>query len=236
MNRVSNFNKPLIYLPTKENCNLVTEDNNFLARVIQHNIDSGRASLSSTPENADLIILFQQWSFKLPQHIKELSADDLVTKFTSKLYVVNYDSTVGEGFLSGCYVSLKKSCYDPLRFRPCAYPKTYNEYITPSSHSVDNPELLYSFRGTLHSHPVRQVMYDALKNSECGLIVENTKAFHTHSKEEKEIYLAELINSVFVLCPRGSSPNSYRLFEAMNLGRCPVIISDEWVETPGPDW
>ena len=41
---------------------------------------------------------------------------------------------------------------------------------------------------------------------------------------------------LFVLCPRGHSPNTYRLYEAMSLGKCPVIISDEWVETHGPDW
>jgi hypothetical protein len=41
---------------------------------------------------------------------------------------------------------------------------------------------------------------------------------------------------MFVLCPRGVAPSSYRIFEAMKAGRVPVIIADEWVPPLGPDW
>ena len=43
-------------------------------------------------------------------------------------------------------------------------------------------------------------------------------------------------NSIFVLCPRGKAPSSYRIFEAMKAGRVPVIIADEWVPPAGPSW
>ncbi len=43
-------------------------------------------------------------------------------------------------------------------------------------------------------------------------------------------------NSKFVLCPRGRATVSIRLFETMELGRVPVILSDEWVPPDGPDW
>jgi hypothetical protein len=42
--------------------------------------------------------------------------------------------------------------------------------------------------------------------------------------------------SKFVLCPRGLSVSSIRLFETMKTGRVPVILSDGWVEPPGPAW
>jgi hypothetical protein len=42
--------------------------------------------------------------------------------------------------------------------------------------------------------------------------------------------------SKFVLCPRGLSPASIRLFEAMCAGRVPVVLSDEWVAPDGPKW
>ncbi|MBA2269339.1 MAG: exostosin family protein [Chthoniobacterales bacterium] len=42
--------------------------------------------------------------------------------------------------------------------------------------------------------------------------------------------------SKFVLCPRGLSVSSIRLFETMKMGRVPVILSDGWVEPPGPAW
>ena len=42
--------------------------------------------------------------------------------------------------------------------------------------------------------------------------------------------------SKFILCPRGVSVSSIRLFETMEMGRVPVILSDDWVEPPGPAW
>jgi hypothetical protein len=42
--------------------------------------------------------------------------------------------------------------------------------------------------------------------------------------------------SKFVLCPRGLSAASIRLFETMRIGRVPVILSDDWVPPVGPLW
>src|SRR5688572_29067298 len=42
--------------------------------------------------------------------------------------------------------------------------------------------------------------------------------------------------SKFVLCPRGLSVSSIRLFETMRMGRVPVILSDAWIAPPGPRW
>jgi hypothetical protein len=42
--------------------------------------------------------------------------------------------------------------------------------------------------------------------------------------------------SKFVLCPRGLSVSSIRLFETMRMGRVPVILSDEWMPPAGPRW
>ena len=40
----------------------------------------------------------------------------------------------------------------------------------------------------------------------------------------------------FALCPRGYSASSMRLFEAMQAGCVPVLISDRIVLPEGPDW
>src|SRR5262249_31137500 len=60
--------------------------------------------------------------------------------------------------------------------------------------------------------------------------------FHGHSTKEKQEYIDDILSSKFVLCPRGWSPSTYRLFEVMELGRCPVIISDDWVPIDGVPW
>jgi hypothetical protein len=40
----------------------------------------------------------------------------------------------------------------------------------------------------------------------------------------------------FVLCPRGFGVFSIRIFEAVSLGRAPVIISDHCQRPPGISW
>jgi hypothetical protein len=48
---------------------------------------------------------------------------------------------------------------------------------------------------------------------------------------------AELTKATkFVLCPRGVSASSVRLFETMRMGRVPVILSDGWIPPVGPRW
>src|SRR4051812_22221089 len=49
-------------------------------------------------------------------------------------------------------------------------------------------------------------------------------------------YAKAILDSQFVLCPAGWGPSTYRLFETMEMGRVPVILSDEWVPPPGPLW
>lgn len=49
-------------------------------------------------------------------------------------------------------------------------------------------------------------------------------------------YIEDLLDSLFVLCPRGVGPTSMRLFEAMELGRAPVIIGDSWLPVAHLPW
>jgi len=45
-----------------------------------------------------------------------------------------------------------------------------------------------------------------------------------------------LAASRFVLCPRGIGTSSIRLYETLEAGRVPVIISDDWVPPAETDW
>ena len=42
--------------------------------------------------------------------------------------------------------------------------------------------------------------------------------------------------SKFMLCPRGASPNSYRIYESMSYGAIPVVIADKLVLPFGINW
>lgn len=54
--------------------------------------------------------------------------------------------------------------------------------------------------------------------------------------EYEKSYHEVMSKSLFILAPRGILPCSYRLFEAMQMGRVPVIIADDWVKIPGIPW
>jgi hypothetical protein len=107
------------------------------------------------------------------------------------------------------------------------------------------PDLLWSFVGTGQNASVRE---EVLRLRDPRAVVQDTKRFSdtlrwawdsTH-RDEAQIafreYATTLGRSKFVLCPRGRGPSSIRLFEALEVGRCPVIISDSWLATPFVDW
>lgn len=51
-----------------------------------------------------------------------------------------------------------------------------------------------------------------------------------------DTYWEVIARSKFILCPRGYGVSSIRAFEAMSLGRVPVVISDHWQPPPGIPW
>jgi len=52
----------------------------------------------------------------------------------------------------------------------------------------------------------------------------------------QERYCSALAGAKFALCPRGKSPSSMRLFEALKMGVAPVIVSDDLMLPEGPCW
>lgn len=223
-----------IYLPSYADCDLVTPDETILENFVLHNINTERAALVSSPSEADIIIIFEKFSFKLPSYREHLLKQKLITEFASKVYVINYDDVVGVGYLPGCYVSMSGK-YDESKYRPCPYPKTYNDLCDDGFNNTA-AKYLFSFRGNSPSHPIRKRIFELLQNSSNAKLVDVSKEFHSHTINDKKDYISDIKSSLFVLCPRGCSPNSYRLYETMSLGRCPVVISDDWVENIGPDW
>jgi hypothetical protein len=107
------------------------------------------------------------------------------------------------------------------------------------------PDILWSFVGTLSNAPIRRRFAEI---NDPGGLVRDTQYFsdvirwhwgETYRAEGREAfasYAESLGRSAFVLCPRGRGPGSIRLFEALQVGRCPVIISDEWLPPPFVDW
>ena len=96
----------------------------------------------------------------------------------------------------------------------------------------DGPrDILCSFMGrgldeAQHGCDVRQRMYAALHNEQ-DIILDPSQgvvAFHN-----------QLNRSIFSLCPRGSGPTSYRLYESLHVGSIPIYIWDQTLWLPYAD-
>lgn len=144
--------------------------------------------------------------------------------------------------LPGIYTSLLQSRHAYRCYRGGVYPHVATcgpEAALPLDEGPS--KYLYCFLGDFASHPVRRAV--GLLDDPRGL-VQDTGGHPGNKRGQSAAAYAEFANqyvealrlSKFALCPRGRSPSSIRLFEAMKGRRVPVILSDEWVPPEGPDW
>lgn len=147
----------------------------------------------------------------------------------------------------GMYASLPRS-----QARPGM---TGGFYVAPNHRGTDRltdeleaarelePDLLWSFVGTGGNAPVRQRL---LELDDPEALVRDTQRFSdevrwraagdSERRAAHAEYATAIGRSTFVICPRGRGPGSMRLFEAMQAGRCPVIMADDWLPPPFVDW
>jgi Exostosin family len=98
---------------------------------------------------------------------------------------------------------------------------------------------LFSFWGATGTHPMRKRLM-ALHHSEASLAEVRGDVADVMPKRERDQfhleYCRSILQSQFVLCPRGLGPTSMRLFEVMQLGRVPVVIGDTWKRIGSVPW
>jgi Exostosin family len=188
------------------------------------------------PAEADIILFVENVHFDDPW-FRRLLAHDLVRRHPDKVLMYN-EMDRPWCILPGLYCSMPKRSFQQQRQRAFCYLYTVNPFIDSYSQQ-ESPDILFSFLGA-PNHKLRRRIY-AL--NEPDGIVEDTSAFSlwrplppAEVEEHSRHYASILGRSKFVLCPRGAGTSSYRLFETMQAGRAPVLISDQWVEPVGPDW
>ena len=110
------------------------------------------------------------------------------------------------------------------------------------------PDLLWSFIGSSATRPALREPILALGDDRS--VASDSRRWHeevrwrwysssSHQREAEQIfasYAETMVRSKFIVCPRGVGPGSVRVFEALRMGRCPVILSDEWTPPPHVDW
>jgi hypothetical protein len=193
----------------------------------------GVHELSDDPDEADLV-LFVETSTCAGPYFESVRANPVYREHRRKCYVYCatdlivplvpgvFPSIARENYLAawtraGGYIGIQEG--DRLRFEPGGRP----------SH-------LFSFVGSSATHRVRS---EILQLSHPDALIVNTDeapgASATSAAPDTR-YRDALLDSAFVLCPRGGGPSTFRLMETMMMGRAPVIISDAWCAPSGPNW
>ena len=195
--------------------------------------------LVTDPEDAD-VILFVEF-YGAGWYFERVRQHPLVRKYREKCFVFCSNPFVIP-FLPGIFSAVERRWSSP-RTRPGFYlGRTTNEFATFTPPAHDLP-YLFSFMGSIRNARVRRDLA-ALRHGRSffqNTVDDFDRILHRKmdARERLDYHrrYAELAKaSKFVLCPRGLSASSIRLFETMRMGRVPVILSDGWVEPAGPRW
>ncbi len=186
------------------------------------------------PELADAIIIQENDSFKNFNYIIDLQEDQIISAYPQKVFTINTDDSA-TGLLRGIYTCLPKSRINDDFYRSVPYMEFPNELVCATGFKEFTSGYLASWRGNTKSNFIRPKMVE-LFNPENRCEMEHTDSWMDHDRDEKEKYISLMQNSKFSLCPAGWAPATYRIYESMALGRCPVIIADSFVLPAGPNW
>lgn len=185
------------------------------------------------PSGADLI-LFVEVSANAGAYFERVRRHPLRRTHPDKTYLFSSTDRFIP-FLPGIYASLERSWFRSEWNRAGHYLGIRERGELCYQAGSVAPSYLFSFVGSTATHPVRRRLLE-LKHPD-GLLLDSAADELVIAPEQYEQrYARSLKESAFVLCPRGGGTSTFRLFEAMMVGRAPVIVSDEWVAPQGPDW
>lgn len=175
--------------------------------------------LTDDPDDADWHYLPINWTFWLLNHnygrLGREEMQDYINKVvidSSRTFTVseaggtpaNFD--VGEMKIFSANQMTSGETPIPLLSLPHKLPYPFPE-----------KKWLASFVGSM-KWPTRVEMREVLKNRKDILIVERRKG--------EEFFVDTIMSSYVSLCPRGSADSSYRFYESMQLGVCPIMINE----------
>lgn len=197
-----------------------------------------RHTLTDSPKQADIILFAESaWG---NESLKSVRSNPLVKKYREKCFVqCELDKMVP--FLPGVYCSVPAKWYRHDRVRIGCYLDMYrNDFVS----YVPLPQnyFLFSFVGSSETNSIRAKVL-SIDDERAMLVdtaVKGAIARESNSRAKmnqfQSHYAKSISNSMFVLCPKGVSPSTVRVYEVMKAGRVPVIIANDWQPPDGPDW
>jgi hypothetical protein len=197
--------------------------------------------LTEHPEEADIILFVESSHYSDDPYFTVLRKHPLVQAHREKAFMYNEHARPW-CVLPGLYTNMPNRWFNPRRQRASGYVRRINGFVGNIPDACKSPKWLYSFVGAARSHTRQQVLNLRHPNGLIDNTSDRFNAFQLSAMDADERsrgqrrYAEILADSKFILCPGGFGASSYRLFEAMESGRVPVIISDQWVEPEGPEW
>ena len=203
-------------------------------------IDSSRVhTLTNDPVAADIILFAELYG--AGPYFEAVRKHSFVKRFREKCFLFCSNDFVIP-FLPGIYASIEKR-WSSTRTRSGFYLGVSENKFAALPPTTDDLPYLYSFVGAVKNAPIRRnlqtlihprsVFRDTSEDYERALY---NKFNLQEERDYFQRYAATSQASKFILCPRGRGVSSVRLFDAMRMGRVPVILSDDWVEPVGPCW
>ncbi|RYY68413.1 MAG: hypothetical protein EOO13_12380 [Chitinophagaceae bacterium] len=188
-----------------------------------------------------------------PQQIAKIAEHPLVKTDLRKCAMIS-DEDHPTPLLPGLYTALPRMAFISIRswkkhFRTICYFSRHNPYIRKLRDTDISIKYLYSFVGSATSG-VRQRLLK-LQPKRSDVLIRQTEAesfwksfvwihgvrVKAENKDYVKNYANEILESKFILCPKGNGNSSYRFFEVIEAGRVPVVISDSYVFPNIPyDW
>lgn len=191
------------------------------------NPSSKKAVVIDSPKRADIIIATDENSHLSKQY--------------SAIPCFVWDNTEWpKGIMPGLYCNLHSFLYDKRIHRTFCFPIVHNELVT--SCDTSDAKYLVGFCGDttsgVRSRLIR-IISRSMKEGDYNIKIQSgpwNAMFDRSGLPVKASYVTSLRLSKFILCPRGNTVSSIRLFETMKAMRVPVIISDNYVLPQGIDW
>ena len=197
----------------------------------------GCHQLTDDPHEADIILFIENHTHD--PYLLSVRNHSIYRAFPQKCFVY-HDDDYAVAVLRGIYPSIRKRDYLVDRCRAGGYIARIAQNDTIRYDQAErNWKWLYTFFGEANS-TIRLKLFSRIHTE--GLVQDTTglRLWQMGPGPERDRFAMEyaeaILDSQFILCPAGYGPSTYRLYETMEMGRVPVILSDEWVPPPGPPW
>ena len=226
--------KPKIYFIKVSDTTLTDLKTERLDRIKNYLVANSLCEEVMLAAEADALILQETISYKDFNYIRAIQADSFIVKHFEKIYTVNIDDAA-IGFFKGIYNNICKRNFIEGKHFVVPPMDMINELVFTNKKVDYNPLHLAAWRGNLKSNTIRTKLLNAFANKR-GFKIECSESWYNHPMDEKQHYVDFILDAKFSLCPAGWGPSSFRIFESMALGRCPVIIADQFIPCHGPKW